>query len=66
MLTDKNFRYQKNLKNRRIATVLLTNPTWRDVLPDVDRVITGIKAATPGSFTEIEIPPLPKQPFTRT
>lgn len=67
MLTaDKNIRYRQNLKNRRIAIVLLTNPTWRDVVPYVDRVITGINAATPGSFTEVEIPLLPKKPFTRT
>lgn len=66
MLTaDKNIRYQQNLKNRRIAIVLLTNPTWRDVVPYVDRVVTGINAATPGSFTEVEIPLPPKKPFTR-
>ena len=52
MLTaGKNIRYQQNLKNRRIAIVLLTNPTWRDVLPYVERVVTGItpqrRAATP-------------------
>ena len=67
MLTaDKNIRYQQNLKNRRIAIVLLTNPTWRDVVLYVDRVAAGINAATPDSITEVEIPLPPKKPFTRT
>ena len=64
MLTaDKNIRYQQNLTNRRIAIVLLTNPTWRDVLPFVARVAAGIDAATAGSFAEVEIPYPPKRPF---
>ena len=57
MLTaDKNIRYQQNLTNRRIAIVLITNPTWRELLPFVDRVVSGIDAATTGSFAEVEIP----------
>lgn len=66
MLTaDKNIRYQQNLRHRSIAIVLLTNPTWRDVMPYVDRVAVGIDAALPGSFAEVEIPLPPKKPFTR-
>ena len=67
MLTaDKNIRYQQNLKKRRIAIVLLTNPTWRDVMPYVDRVVAGINAATPGSYAEVEIPLPPKPRFVRS
>ena len=66
MLTaDKNIRYQQNLKKRRIAIVLLTNPTWRDVQPCLYRVVTGVNAATLGSYAEVEIPHSPKKPFAR-
>ena len=62
MLTaEKNIRYQQNLTNRRIAIVLITNPTWRDLLPFVERVVSGIDAATTGSFAEVEIPFPPKR-----
>ena len=66
LTADKNIRHQQNLKSRRIAIVLLTNPTWRDVIPFVDRVVTGINAATPGSFAEVEVPLSPKKPFKKT
>ncbi|MEP7354443.1 MAG: hypothetical protein ABI824_14550 [Acidobacteriota bacterium] len=66
MLTaDKNICYQQNLKNRRIAIVLLTNSTWRDVVPYIERIVAGINAARAGSFAEAEIPLPPKRPFVR-
>jgi hypothetical protein len=54
--TDKSIRYQQNLAGRRIAVVILGNSTLPVVHRYIDRVITAVNAATPGSYTEVEIP----------
>jgi len=54
--TDKNIRYQQNLSGRRIAIVILGNPRRPAVDRHIDRVIAAVNSATPGSYTEVEIP----------
>jgi hypothetical protein len=54
--TDKNIRYQQNLIGRRIALVVLANPRWPVVRRYVQRVVTAVNAASPGSYTEVDIP----------
>ncbi len=54
--TDKNIQYQQNLKDRRIAIVILGNPQRPAVHRYIDRVVAAVNAATPGSFVEVEIP----------
>jgi hypothetical protein len=54
--TDKNLRYQQNLKGRNIAFVVLGNQQWPVLRRYVERVVAAVAAATPGSFTEVEIP----------
>jgi len=54
--TDKNMRYQQNLKGRKIAFVVLGNQQWPVLRRYVERVVAAVEAATPGSFTEVEIP----------
>ena len=54
--TDKNIRYQQNLSGRKIALVVLGNPRWLVVRLYVQRVVNAVNAATPGSFTEVDIP----------
>jgi hypothetical protein len=54
--TDKNIRYQQNLKGRRIAIGILGNPQRPAVERYIDRVIAAVNAAIPGSFTEVDIP----------
>jgi hypothetical protein len=56
LTTDKNLRYQQNLKDRKIAFVVIGNQQWPILRHYVDRVIAAVNAATPGSFTEVEIP----------
>jgi len=53
---DKNIRYQQNLTVRRIALVVLGNPRWPILRLYVERVVTAVNAATPGSYAEVEIP----------
>jgi hypothetical protein len=56
LTSDKNIRYQQNLSERKIAIVVLGNQQWPDVRLHLDRIAATIKAATPGSYTEVEIP----------
>ncbi|MGO9991144.1 MAG: DUF5615 family PIN-like protein [Steroidobacteraceae bacterium] len=56
LTTDKRIRYQQNLTGRAIAIVVLGNSTWRAVRLHLDRVALAVNSATPGSYTEIDIP----------
>jgi len=53
---DKNLRYQQNLKDRKIAIIVLGNAQWPVLRRYVERVVAAVSAATPGSFAEVEIP----------
>ena len=54
--TDLNLRNQQNLVSRRIAVVVLSTPSWPRVQRAVEEVVRAIGAASPGSYTEVEIP----------
>jgi hypothetical protein len=54
--TDKNIRYQQNLDGRKIAIVVLGNSAWRMARRHVDRIVSAVNAATPGSYVQVEIP----------
>ena len=56
LTTDKNIRYQQNLTGRKIAFVVIGNQQWPTLRRYADRVVAAVNAATPGSFTEVEIP----------
>jgi hypothetical protein len=56
LTTDKNIRYQQNLTGRSIAVVVLGNPQWPVLRRHVHRVVAAVNAATPGSYTEVDIP----------
>jgi hypothetical protein len=53
--TDKNIRYQQNLRGRAIALVVLGQGRWALIKPYVPEVVAAVNAATPGSFAEIDI-----------
>ena len=54
--TDKNLLYQQNLTSRRIAVIVLGQQQWPELLPHVQIVVDAVNAATPGSYTEVQIP----------
>lgn len=56
LTTDKNIRYQQNLSRRRIAIVVIGLQQWPALEPYVDRVSAAVDAATPGSYTDVDIP----------
>ena len=54
LTTDRLIRYQQNLASRRISLVVLTG--WSRVRHHADRIAAVVAAATPGSYSEVEIP----------
>lgn len=54
--TDRNIRHQQNLTGRRIAVVVLGRGRWRLIRAKLREIAAAIATATPGSFTEVEIP----------
>jgi hypothetical protein len=55
--TDRRIRHQQNLRARRVALVVLTGTTkWSFVRQHADRIAAAVASATPGSYTEVEIP----------
>jgi hypothetical protein len=59
--TDGSIRYQQNLMGRKLAIVVLTGTTkWSQVRLHLERIAAVVDAATPGSYTEVEIPLPPK------
>jgi hypothetical protein len=57
LTTDRRIRYQQNLAGRKIALVVLTGTTkWSSVRLHFQRIAAVVNAATPGSYSEIEIP----------
>jgi hypothetical protein len=56
LTTDKNITAQQNLKTRAIAIVVLGNSQWRIVQRHVRKIATAVSAATPGSYSEVDIP----------
>jgi hypothetical protein len=56
LTADKNIHYQQNLTGRKISIVVLGNAQWPVLRDYVERVVAAVDAATPGSYTEVEIP----------
>ena len=56
LTTDKNIRYQQNLKARKIVFVVLGNQQWPTLRRYVEKVVAAVNDATPGSYVEVKIP----------
>lgn len=54
--TDSKLRYQQNLRARRLAIVVLLSTSWPRIQRGIAAVVGTINAASPGSYTEVEIP----------
>jgi hypothetical protein len=56
LTTDNNLAYQQNLKERRIAIVVLSRNRWRMVQRVMPKIAAAVHVASPGSYTVVEIP----------
>ena len=53
---DKNLIYQQNLKERKIAIVVLGRNRWSIVKRVVPQIVAAVDAALPGSYTVVDVP----------
>ena len=56
LTTGKNIRHQQNLAGRKIAIVVLGRQQWPQLEPHIQLVIDVVNAATPGSYSVVDIP----------
>jgi hypothetical protein len=56
LTADKKMRSQQNFQGRSLAIIVLGVPEWYRIEAYVERVVSAIDTATPGSITEVEIP----------
>ena len=57
LTTDQRIRYQQNLTGWKIAIVVLAGTTkWSRVRLQLERIAAVVRAATPGSCAEVNIP----------
>jgi hypothetical protein len=51
--TDRNLRYQQNLKNRTLAILVLPTTSWPTIQRHLDRISEAVSALQPGMFVEL-------------
>jgi len=56
LTTDKNLAFQQNLKDCKIAIVVLGNPQWPVARLHVQSIVAAVNAATPGSYVMVNVP----------
>src|SRR5215510_1183500 len=52
--TDQNLKYQQNLRERRIAIVVLMTTSWPRIERKVNRVVAAINSVKPGDCIEVD------------
>lgn len=53
--TDQNLRYQQNLKDRKIAVVVLMTASWPRISKQADKVAASIAGAGSGDYIEVDV-----------
>ena len=56
LTTDSKLKVQQNLRGRRFAIVVLLSTSWPRIPRVIGSVVEAVNAATPGTYTEVEIP----------
>jgi hypothetical protein len=54
--TDRNIRYQQNLKDRKLALVVLGHSQWPMVKLVASEIAAAVNSAGPGSYVEVAVP----------
>jgi hypothetical protein len=53
---DQELSYQQNLTGRKMALVVLSTNNWAFVKAHITGIMVAVEAATPGSYTEVDVP----------
>ena len=56
LTADTGIACQQNLKDRKIAIVILSGNSWRLVQRVIRKVVVAIEKAEPGSYAFVEVP----------
>lgn len=54
--TDQNLRYQQNLAQRQLASLVLSTTNWKRIRQHVALVVDAIAAVSAGQYVELSIP----------
>ena len=54
--TDQNLKYQQNLKDRRIAILVLLSTSWPKIQKSISDVVAAIEGLKAGDYAEVPIP----------
>jgi hypothetical protein len=54
--TDTNLPFQQNLKDYKIAVVVLSQNRWKLIRPVLPQIAAAIAAAAPGTWSVVAIP----------
>jgi hypothetical protein len=57
LTTDKNLIHQQDLRNRKLAVVILSQARWKLVQEKMKEIVAAIGQAKPGSCAVVEISP---------
>lgn len=52
--TDKNLRYQQNLKNRKVAIIVLPTTSWKIIQQNIQEISNAIDKVSDNNFIELE------------
>lgn len=53
LTTDQNLRYQQNLKNRKLAIVVLPTRSWPEIQKRASEVASAVSGMKPGGYLEL-------------
>ena len=53
--TDQNLKYQQNLRERKIAVVVLCSTSWPRIREVVGGIVSAIESIEPNSYLELEV-----------
>ena len=53
--TDKNLKYQQNLKTRSLSIVVLLSTSWPRIQSSLPAVLTAVNGAISGGYVEVRI-----------
>lgn len=54
--TDRNLRYQQDLRIRSISIVVLSTTSWPRIQRDIRAVVHAVSGSVPGGYTEVSFP----------
>lgn len=52
--TDKNLKYQQNLRGRKLAILVLPSTSWPKLQKQVEKISAAVNALKPGDYQELE------------